>query len=239
MTTFVLVAGAFHGAWAWAEVVRLLEADGHAAHAIDLTGQGARAHAATPETSLSTHIGDVVEFVEQQDIRDVVLVGHSYSGLVVTGAADRMRDRVAHIVYTDATVPTDGMSAADYAGPAMTKTALDAAGGDWLVGNFLPLSKFGPFANDAAQAEFAARLGKHPVATFFDKIELRNAPVERRTFVRSTRDPLALFEAFAVEARTSPDWAYHEIATGHDAMLTAPDEVAAILAGVETSARTS
>lgn len=239
MTTFVLVAGAFHGAWAWEAVVRLLEAGGHIAHAIDLTGQGARAHAATPETSLSTHIGDVVDCVERRDLRDVVLVGHSYSGLVVTGAADRMRGRVAHIVYTDATVPTDGMSAADYAGPAMTKAALDAAAGDWLVGNFLPLSKFGPFASAVAEAEFAARLGKHPVKTFFDKIELRNAPVERRTFVRSTRDPLALFESFAAQARMSPDWTYHEIATGHDAMLTAPHELAAILAGVESSARTS
>ncbi len=233
MTTFVLVAGAFHGAWAWEKVQRLFEADGHTVHAVDLTGQGAKAELATPDTNVSTHIDDVVQVIEGADLHNVVLVGHSYSGIVVTGAADRVRDRIAHIVYTDATVPTDGMSAADYAGPTITQAALDAANGDWRVDNFFPISKFGPFADADAQARFAAKLVKHPMASLFEKVRLEKQPIERRTFVRSTLDPMAIFDAFAAHAKTAPDWEYYEIRTGHNAMLTAPDELAAILLSIE------
>ena len=232
MTTFVLVAGAFHGAWAWDHVKRLLEADGHIVHAVDLTGQGAKIALATPQTNLSTHVDDVVRTIEDEDLHDVVLVGHSYSGIVVTGAADRVRDRIAHVVYTDATVPTDGRSAEDYAGPVMTKAALDAANGDWRVGNFFPIAKFGPFADADAQARFVAKLVKHPMATFFEKVRLEHPPIERRTFVRSTLDPMALFDAFAAHARAAPDWEYHEIRTGHDAMLTEPETLARILGAI-------
>ena len=232
MTTFVMVAGAFHGAWAWERVQRVLEAEGHAVHAVDLTGQGAKTELATPQTNLSTHIGDVVKVIEGENLHDVVLVGHSYSGMVVTGAADKLSGRVAHIVYTDATVPADGMSAADYAGPALTQASLAAANGDWQVGNFFPMSKFGPFADADAQERFTAKLVKHPMASFFEKIRLQNPPVARRTFVRSTLDPMALFDSFAANAKASPDWDYYEIRTGHDAMLTAPDELAAILRSV-------
>lgn len=229
MTTFVLVAGAFHGAWAWESVANLLERDGHRVYAVDLTGQGALEHLATPETSLSTHIDDVVKVIERADLHDIVLVGHSYSGIVVTGAADRVRDRIAVLVYLDATVPTHGMSAADYAGTALTQVALETAAGDWRVANFFPVAKFGPFADAEAQALFSSKLVKHPMATFFEKIRLDNPPVERRSFIRSTRDPMAIFDTFAAHARAAPDWIYHELATGHDAMLTAPDDLAAIL----------
>ncbi len=233
MTNFVLVAGAFHGAWAWEKVRPLLEAQGHVVHAVDLTGQGEKIGLATPDTNLSTHIDDVVRVIETENLSDVVLVGHSYSGLVVTGAADKVIRRVAHIVYTDATVPADGLSAADYAGPTLTQAALAAANGDWQVDNFFPIAKFGPFADVRAQESFTAKLVKHPMASFFEKIRLENPPVRRRTFVRSTLDPMALFETFAAHARMSPDWDYHEIRTGHDAMLTAPEALADILGSIE------
>lgn len=229
MTDYVLVAGAFHGAWAWDQVGALLTAAGHRVHAVDLTGQGARARLATPATDLSTHIEDVMRVLVEADLHDAILVGHSYAGLVVTGAADRAGDRVRHLVYTDATVPEDGKSAADYAGEAMTRAVIELAGDDWQVANFFPLAKFGPFADADAEAAFDARLVKHPLATFFEPIRLANPPIARRTFVRSTLDPMPLFEAFAQHARTSPDWTYHELATGHDAMLTAPVDLARLL----------
>jgi pimeloyl-ACP methyl ester carboxylesterase len=127
MTTFVLVAGAWHGAWAWKRLEPLLAAKGHEIIRIDLTGQGARAHTVTPDTDLSTHIEDVVACFEMEDIERAVLVGHSYSGMVVTGAATRLGDRVSHLVYADAMVPSDGQSAADYAGPDLTAVALAKA----------------------------------------------------------------------------------------------------------------
>ena len=114
-------------------------------------------------------------------------------------------------------------SAADYAGPALTQFAMDAAKGDWLVRNFFPISKFGPFVDAAEQAAFTSKLVGHPMATFFEKISLVNPAVERRTFIRSTLDPpMAIFDAFAAHARVAPDWHYFEIETGHDSMLTAP-----------------
>ena len=155
---------------------------------------------------------DVRQVIEAANLRDVVLVGHSYSGMVVTGAAD-------------------------YAGPATAQAALDPAAGDWRVANFFPIAKFGPFANRDAKMSFSEKLIEHPIATLFNKIRLDKLPVERRTFVRSTLDPMALFDAFAEHAKTSPDWSYHEIGTGHDAMLTAPETLAGILQAAAASRR--
>ena len=232
MTHFVLIAGAFHGAWAWKRLAPLLEVEGHVAHRVDLTGQGARAHSVTPETDLSTHIEDVVAYFDMEDISQAVLVGHSYSGMVVTGAADRLVDRVSHLVYADAMVPADGQSAADYSGPKLTAAALAKADGHWLVDNFFPLSKFGPFADAAEEAWFLSKLRPHPMKTFFEKLEL-HGPTPRRTFIASTVDPLGVNDAALAYAKASPDWGYHEIATKHDAMLTAPTELAAILMALD------
>ena len=229
MTRFVLIAGAFHGAWAWRRLEPFLEAEGHDVRRLDLTGQGARAHTATPETDLSTHIEDVVAYFDMEEIERAVLVGHSYSGMVVTGAADVLGDRVSHLVYADAMVPTDGQSAADYSGPKLTAAALAKANGHWLVENFFPLSKFGPFASADDEAWFVSKLRPHPMKTFFEQLHLKGPPPRRRTFIASTVDPLGVNDAALEMAKASPDWGYHEIATKHDAMLAAPRELAAVL----------
>ena len=233
MTEFVLIAGAFHGAWAWSRLAPLLEEAGHAAHRIDLTGQGARAHTVTPETDLSTHIEDVVAYFDMEDIERAVLVGHSYSGMVVTGAADRLGDRVSHLVYADAMVPENGQSAEDYSGPKLTAAALAKANGHWLVDNFFPVSKFGPFAREEEERWFLSKLRPHPMKTFFEKLDLRGPTPRQRTFIASTVDPLGVNDAAQEMARTSPDWGYHEIAAKHDAMLTAPRDLATILLSLD------
>jgi pimeloyl-ACP methyl ester carboxylesterase len=108
--TFVIVHGAWGGGWAFKEVDRLLRADGHAVYRPTLTGQGERVHLASPDVGLQTHIQDVVNAIEFEDLHDVVLVGHSYGGMVITGVADRIPDRIAHLVYLDAILPEDGES---------------------------------------------------------------------------------------------------------------------------------
>jgi len=108
--TFVIVHGAWGGGWAFKEVERLLRADGHLVYRPTLTGQGERVHLSGPDVSLSTHIQDVVNVIEWEDLHDVVLVGHSYGGMVVTGVADRVPDRIGHLIYLDAMVPEDGES---------------------------------------------------------------------------------------------------------------------------------
>jgi pimeloyl-ACP methyl ester carboxylesterase len=232
MTVFVLVAGAFHGAWAWKRVGALLATGGHEVHRIDLTGQGARAHTVTPDTDLSTHIADVIAHVEMEDLTGIVLVGHSYSGMVVAGAADKLGPKVDHLVFLDAMTPIDGQSAANFSGPAMTKIAENAADGHWLVSNFFPLSKFGPFRDAEEQAWFEAKFRPHPMKTFFEPIQLRNPPPKSRSFIHLTLDPMGLFDKAAADAKASADWGYHEIETGHDAMLTAPAELAELLSAL-------
>lgn len=108
MATIVIVPAAFHGGWRWKEVRGALQAAGHEVYALTLTGLGERSHLATPEIDLDTHIQDVVNVLEYEDLRDVVLIGHSYSGMVLTAVADRAADRLARLIYVDAFLPRDG-----------------------------------------------------------------------------------------------------------------------------------
>ena len=115
--TFVLVHGAWHGGWCWRFVRPLLEQAGHRVYAPSLTGLGERRHLARDDIDLDTHITDVVSLIEMEDLREVVLVGHSYGGMVITGAADRAHEPIARLVYLDAFVPEDGKCALDYVVP--------------------------------------------------------------------------------------------------------------------------
>ena len=108
MANFVLVHGAWHGAWCWRRVVDLLQAQGHRVHAVTLTGVGERAHLLSPDIHLNTHIQDVVAAIENEELSDVVLAVHSYAGMVGTGVADRIGQRLHHLVYVDAVVPKPG-----------------------------------------------------------------------------------------------------------------------------------
>jgi pimeloyl-ACP methyl ester carboxylesterase len=108
--TLVIVHGAWGGGWAFRDVDRLLSADGYAVRRPTLTGQGERAHLSSPDINLSLHIQDVVNHILFEDLHDVVLVGHSYGGMVITGVADRIPDRIKKCIYLDALVPADGES---------------------------------------------------------------------------------------------------------------------------------
>src|SRR6266516_1091932 len=113
MATFVLDHGGFHGGWCWKRVTPHLRAAGHEVYAPTLTGLGERCHLASPETNLSTHIQDILNVLSYEDLTDVVLVGHSCSGMVITGVADRAPERVTRLVYLDAFVPEDGQALRD------------------------------------------------------------------------------------------------------------------------------
>src|SRR5262245_20599761 len=115
MATFVLVHGGFHGSWCWSRLIPLLDTAEHRAFGPSLTGLGDTAHLLSPEVGLSTHIQDIAGLMDAQDLREVILVGHSYSCMVITGAADRVPARVGHLVYFDTFVPRDGESMASFA----------------------------------------------------------------------------------------------------------------------------
>src|ERR1700731_1943803 len=113
MATFVLVHGAWHGGWCWQRVIPLLEAAGHEVYAPTLTGLAERASELSPEVGLDTHILDIVGLLEEKNLHGVILVGHSYAGMVITGVVDQVPERIAHLVYLDTFVPRDGESMAN------------------------------------------------------------------------------------------------------------------------------
>ena len=178
MATFVLLHGAFGGGWQWREVVALLRARGHNVYAPSLTGFGERVHLATPETGLETHVQDIVNLHEYEDLQQVVLACQSYGGMVVTGVADRAPERLAHLVYLNALVPEDGQAAFDLLPPAMRQHFTDAAqtsGESWRI----PVP---PLEDDPRVAAFAH--GRHvPAGIYWARLSVGGRAVGTRKFL--------------------------------------------------------
>lgn len=235
MARFVLVHGAFHGGWCWREVTARLRAAGHEVFAPTLTGLGARAHLASPAIALSTHVEDVARLILWEDLQDVVLVGHSYGGMVITGVADRLADRLAALVYLDALVPRDGESALDLQPPERRAAILEevAANGGWL---WPPrTAAFYGVRDPQTQAWVDGRCTPQPFGTLFERLRLAGEPgagVARRLYVLCTDPPLAYMRRFYERAAATPGWRAIELATGHDAMVTAPEALGRILLDV-------
>jgi pimeloyl-ACP methyl ester carboxylesterase len=232
MATFVIVHGAWGGAWAWNRLVapRLRQA-GHTVHAVTLTGLGERAHLATPEVNLDTHIQDVCNVLFYEDLREVVLVGHSYGGMVITGVADRMPERLARLVYLDAAVPSDGAAIADMWGPARRQELLERAqreGDGWR----LPPGDMQADDPPEIVAWAAPRRRPQPLATFTQPLRLaRGETALPRAFVycaggKAADSPQA---RRAAQLKADPRWRYFELPSGHNLHYSAPDETVAIL----------
>jgi pimeloyl-ACP methyl ester carboxylesterase len=232
MATYVLVHGGWHGGWCWKKVVPILRGAGHEVFTPTLTGLGERVHLARPDVGLATHVEDVVGLIEYEDLTGVVLVGHSYSGMVITGVADRAPERVAQLVYLDAFVPEDGQSLLDLLLPERRDMFLEQArtSGD---GRSVPAPapEIWGVTDDADLAWIRPRLVPQPLATFTEPLQLRHAGASRpRTYIACTASPTAAsFRPFVERARTDPAWRYREIPTGHDAMVTMPDELVGLL----------
>ncbi len=229
---FILIHGAWHGGWAWDPVAERLRAMGFDVIAPSLIGLAERAGEATPQTCLSDHIAQVVGVIDATP-GPVVLVGHSYGGMVIAGAASRRPDRPVRLVYLDALVPADGQSVATFVGPeAVAAAQADAdARGDGCVGpGFFPPSKFVDWQGERLEA-LSGRLTPQPLQAFLEPVRLEG-DISRipADFVLATDDPLGLFEAFAEAARDRLGWRVFELPTRHDAMLTMPGVVAAVLA---------
>ncbi len=236
MATFVLVPGAWHGAWCWERVVPLLEARGHGAVPLTLSGVGELAHLATPDLGIEEHIRDVVMALETNDLSDAVLVGHSYAGIVIGAAAHRVPERIAHLVYLDALVPADNASAADVAAPGWLEAGqalAEKSGEGWLVP---PPDLEAPFGiTNQTDAEWVnAHLTPHPLKTWSDRVRLTDHRAESipRTYIRCPlrgRRGLDTLSHHADAARVSPAWRYRELQTDHDPMITHPRELADLL----------
>lgn len=243
MVTFVLVHGAMHGGWCWKRVTPLLRAAGHEVFAPTLTGLGERAHLAHPGIDLDTHVQDVVGVLEYEDLHDVVLVGHSYGAIVVSGVADRLPEQVAHVVFLDGAMAIDGWAVVDYFPPdwrAAQQVRVDAEGDGWRLPSASDLTHLGITAErDAVWVR--ARLVAQPFRTFTQPLRLTHTAgfAGPKSFVACTAAPPGRWrDAMVARARTGSGWHYREVATGHDAMITAPRHLADLLLEVAGQAPT-
>jgi len=230
-TSFVLVHGAWHGGWCWQRVVALLSACGHRVFAQSLTGLGDRSHLLHRGISLDTHVKDVVHLVEWEGLESVVLCGHSYAGMVITGAAEQLGPRLKAIVYLDAFIPDAAhQSLLDLTGPAAR--AQREAIVERLGTGMLPPTKAAAFnVNPADRAWVDSKCTPQPFLTFQQGLSVIGAHerVARKVYVRATGIAAPVYDRTAADRRTRPGWEVLELPFGHDLMVDAPRQVTDIL----------
>ncbi|RFU22133.1 alpha/beta fold hydrolase [Geodermatophilus marinus] len=231
MADVVLVAGAWHGAWCWRRVLPQLWAAGHTAWPVPLSGVGERAHQPAAGITLGTHVADVVTAVRAAECRGAVLVGHSYAGMVVTGAADVLGDAVGPLVYVDAVVPEPGeaWSSLNPPGVAAARRADVARSGAIPPP---PVSVYGLSGDDAAWVE--RRQTPQPGGVYDDPLRFDHArwAARPRTYVDCTSPPLPTIDPSRARVRAGSGWEVVELATGHDPMISAPRELAEVFLAV-------
>jgi len=227
--TFVLVHGAWHGGWCWKKLTPLLRAAGHEVFTPTLTGLGERAHLINPQIDLDTHIEDITAVLAYEDLQNVILVGHSYGGMVIAGVAEKAPARLAGLVYLDAFLPENGKALQDYAPPLAE--LVQAQGAGWRLSSAwlgTPTEMF-DVKESADLAWVTPRLGDQPYGTFTQPVQLAATPNKslRQAYIHLTKGPP--FEEAAVRAKKQGFRSYELFSAGHDAMVTQPKELADIL----------
>ena len=235
MTSFVLVHGAWHGGWCWQRVARILRAAGHDVFTPTLTGLGERAHLLGPSISLDTNVQDILGVLFYEDLHDVVLVGHSYAGMVISGVAEEAAARLRHLVYLDAFVPGHGQALGDFVPSEVHDVFRESARLDGNGYGVPPLPGTYGVTSEDDLVWVRPRLGLHPIQTYFDPVRLSNPIASEiyRTYIYCVDPALPpdeprTFTQFADRLRADPGWDYVELATGHSAMITEP----ALLSGL-------
>ena len=236
MTQFVLVHGAWHGAWCWARVLPLLRAAGHVVHAVTLTGVGERAHLLSADIRLATHIQDVLGLIACEELDDVVLVGHSYGGIVITGVAAALQGArpglLRHLVYVDASAPHSGESWSSPHQPDVVAARI--AAGRKSGGVSFPPPDAAVFGLAGADRDWVnRRMTPQPFGLYQDPLEFDEVAVASlpRTFIDCIAPAFPNIAPMRLRVRAEPGWRVIELATGHDAMVSAPRELAAALLG--------
>ena len=236
--TIVLVHGAWHGGWCYGRVADLLRRSGHRVYTPTLTGLGERSHLLSRSINLSTHIADIVNMIRWEGLEQIILVGHSYGGMVVTGVADAMTDRVSALVYLDAFLPTAGKSFHDILPAEVAEAQVNGANaGNGFTVPPIPAAAFN--VNEADRSWVDSLCTPHPLGTLTQPIELTGSytRIACKSYVLATQNPMPLFQDFARSMRKEPSCISYELPCGHDVMIDLPKETAAIIA--EAAARCS
>ena len=232
MSTYVLVHGGGHGGWCYQPVAKILRAKGHEVYTPSLTGLAEREHLMNANIDLNTHITDIVKLLQYEDLRDVILVGHSYGGMVITGVADRATDRITNVVYLDAAYPMNGQSLVDVAGEfilAARKSARVVDGVELvLFPGEDPMNFYG--VTDPGQiAWMKPKLTPHPWKCFDTKLILKNEDAMRKlpqSFILSSVQIDQLNDEMRAGLSALCEGRLWEIATGHDLMISEPEATA-------------
>lgn len=226
--TFVLVHGAMHGGWCWKRVRRMLRLTGAEAFSPTLSGLGHRSHHDCSSVDLSTHIEDVANVIEFEELKNVILVGHSYAGMVITGVADRMPGRISKLVFLDGLVPLSGECALDAMGLDVHAISPD-------VEAIEPQQNIDFGITDPEDLAWVRRRVRPQSAStlrerlvFASELTAKKPVFIACTADRGTGTPSDAVREFALK-RVDSSWRYDEIATGHDAMITAPKELTQLL----------
>lgn len=234
MVQFVLVHGAWHGAWCWKRVLPILRAAGHESYAVSLTGVGERAHLLNDQINLRTHIEDVLAVIRAEELTNVVLVGHSYAGMVITGVADELLKNVAHplkrLVYLDAVTPHNGESWSSQHSDEIRLSRIDST--QEHGGLALPVSDAAIFGLKAEDLDWVnRRMTPHPAGVYQDILHFNEPRLFNvaRTFIDCTSPALKTISVMRDRVRHEPHWQVVEIETGHDAMISAPAELCEVL----------
>lgn len=234
MSALVLIHGAWHGAWCWRRVLPGLRAAGHEAHAVTLTGVGERAHLLRPDLRLRDHIADVLGLIDAEELGDdLVLVGHSYGGLVMTGVADALLARglkPRHLVYVDAVTPHPGESWSSQHAPETVRARLEAAA--QRPDGAMPPPDAAVFGLDGADRDWVnRRQTPQPAGVYQDRLDFDAARIATlpRTFIDCTAPALPTIAVMRERVRREPGWQVVELATGHDPMISAPEALVKLL----------
>jgi pimeloyl-ACP methyl ester carboxylesterase len=234
MATFLVAHGAWSSAWAWKKMRPLMRAAGHALWTPTYTGLGERAHLGHAEVSLDTHVKDVVALLEMEDLNDVILIGHSYGGMVATGVADRARARVAKLVYLDAFAPQDGEAVFDLI-PPQAAEQMRAGAAASASGFGIPANPMPPDTSPEDQAWAAPRRLPQPVKAFSTKLQLSAEPSVPRTYIYCKRiGPHDTFAPFLARAKRE-GWRTYEIDASHNPHITCPQALFALLTEIASS----
>lgn len=248
MATYVLVGGAWLGGWCWQPVARRLREGGHEAYPVTLTGLGERSHLASPEVDLDTHIADVVNLIEFEDLHEVVLLGHSYAGIVVTGVADRVPERIAQLVYLDSGPTPGGFTFLDMQSPEVrqhTERQVEEFGDGWRIPvpswdkleniNGASLEGLGETQRQLMRSHAVAQ----PLGTYTQPLRVEKpADGTLPKLLIANSFPLAqVREAIAgghswFRELAGPEWQLLELPTGHWPMFSRPDDLAELLLGL-------
>ena len=237
---FVLVHPAWHGAWCWKLIVPLLRNAGHLVFTPTLTGLGERSHLVRTDVGLETHVTDVVNVLKYDDLTNVILIGHSSSGAVITGVADRAPERLAQLIYLDAFVPNDRESVFDLVAPErrqMMDQLVKTEGHGWLLPRFAPapwetiVRDMWGVTDDDLVRWMLERLVPTPVGHFKDPVRWINPAAHKlpRTFVRFLEFKNSRFDQHAEMAQRTAHWRYRELRAPHHALITVPGDVTKLL----------